>query len=437
MSWSHPHHHTTHQAEVTSPFLVEDTPPHPHHHHHHHSLPPTTTTTTTTTTATISINININSSDPTEPYDPFSQMPPAPYEPHLLYWYYINGLGGSVIAMIGIVGNCLSICVLSHRSMRNSTSVLLIFMAVFDNLFLLLNLLLQTFPIIFLRHDIFPQYIHVRQFLFKGFYAVVHMAHTGTIYMTMVVTVERAMVVNRPLRAKSMCTRRRAVLVSLGVVVWAVIYNIPRCLEYGTVVIKNDVGDNSTMEEFISVKTDFAHTAFYNVYYLVYFNSVFHFIFPFLVICILNAMIIARLFKRRRHVPRNQRRSAQAESESKLTVMILSLTAVFCVCQVLAAIELIIVQLEKDYTARLGHCSHPCEAFSAFAETMTVVNSATNFMLYSIFGEKFRRACCRYVCLVVKKQPANSTGYRTSHSLLTSSYRGDAFKLRLTSSLDK
>ena len=68
----------------------------------------------------------------------------------------------------------------------------------------------------------------------QNFYAVVHMAHTGTIYMTMLVTVERAMVVMKPLRAKYICTRRRAVLVSLGVLVWAVVYNIPRCLEYGT-----------------------------------------------------------------------------------------------------------------------------------------------------------------------------------------------------------
>ena len=63
---------------------------------------------------------------------------------------------------------------------------------------------------------------------------MVHMAHTGTIYMTMLVTVERAMVVMKPLKAKYICTRRRAVLVSLGVLVWSVVYNIPRCLEYGT-----------------------------------------------------------------------------------------------------------------------------------------------------------------------------------------------------------
>nr|KAG5704471.1 hypothetical protein BaRGS_003782 [Batillaria attramentaria] len=359
-------------------------------------------------------------------------------KPHLMYWYYINGLAGTSIAIFGLIGNTVSIVILTRRTMRNSTSILLIFMGMFDNVFLLLNLMIQTFPFIFAVHNICPEYIYVRQFLFKSFYAVVHMGHTGTIYMTMLVTVERAMVVMRPLRAKYICTRRRAVLVSLGVLVWAVIYNIPRCLEYGTQVIHQEVdpASNLTTTEIIVGKTQFAHSNFYNVHYLVYFNSVFHFILPFLVICTLNAMIVARLVSRRRNVPRNQRSNVQAENEVKLTIMVLSLTVVFCVCQLFAAIELIIVQLEKDYKAELGHCSEPCEAFSAFAETMTIVNSATNFLLYSIFGEKFRRACIKYMCPFLKPAHQNGLQQRTSQTLLTSSYRGETFQLHVTNSLE-
>lgn len=86
---------------------------------------------------------------------------------HLLYWYYINGLAGTAIAIFGLLGNTVSILVLTRRTMRNSTSVLLIFMGIFDNVFLLLNLLLQTFPLIFRVHDICHEYIDVRQFLFR------------------------------------------------------------------------------------------------------------------------------------------------------------------------------------------------------------------------------------------------------------------------------
>lgn len=200
--------------------------------------------------------------------------------------------------------------------------------------------------------------------------------------------------------------------------------------------MQTNAGSNLTTTELIVGKTQFAHSTFYNLYYLVYFNSIFHFIFPFLVICVLNAMIVARLIRRRRNVPRNQRSGIQVESESKLTVMILSLTAVFCLCQVFAAVELVIVQLEKDYSVQLGHCSQTCEGFSAFAETMTIVNSATNFLLYSIFGEKFRRACLRYMCPFLKGQPKGVAQQRASQSVLTSSYRGETFQLRHTDSMD-
>lgn len=189
-----------------------------------------------------------------------------------------------------------------------------------------------------------------------------------------------------------------------------------------------------TVTERVLEKTEFAKSNFFNIFYLVYFNSFFHFILPFLVICTLNAMIVLRLIQRRRNLPRNQRSSVQVESETKLTLMILSLTAIFCVCHVFAAIELIIVQLEKNDYTRPDHCSAECEGFSAFAETMTLVNSATNFLLYSIFGEKFRRACLRYLCPFVKTQQTAVQSQRTSQTL-TSSYRGETFQLRQSDSL--
>jgi hypothetical protein len=59
-------------------------------------------------------------------------------------------------------------------------------------------------------------------------------AQTGSIYFTLVVTLERWMAVSYPLRAKSVCTLSRARWASVGIAAFAMLYNGPRWFEFRT-----------------------------------------------------------------------------------------------------------------------------------------------------------------------------------------------------------
>ncbi|CAL1537743.1 unnamed protein product, partial [Lymnaea stagnalis] len=306
--------------------------------------------------------------------------------------YYINGVCGSFISLVGLAGNATAAIVLLFPAMRNSTSLLLVVMAAFDTVFLALHFLLQSLPLVFMTNNVCEDYFPVREALFKYCYVLVHVAHTGTIYMTVVVTLERAMVVLLPLKAKNICTRSRAGIASAVVTVCSIIYNVPRYLEY-----TNEADSSLALTDHSVTRSEFGRSFFFQVVYLIYFNSAVHFIVPVGLIIVLNLKMIQRVCTRGRRVVRLG--GSCGESQTRLTAMIITLTGLFCLCQLLAALELILCpdepvgQSEVDPT----HCEMTGTVISAVGETCTLLNSATNFVVYSIFGNKFRR-CLRQLC---------------------------------------
>ena len=59
-------------------------------------------------------------------------------------------------------------------------------------------------------------------------YPVGMIAQTGSVYLTLCVTIERYVAVCKPLKARSLCTFGRARIYVLCIGLWAVLYNLPR-----------------------------------------------------------------------------------------------------------------------------------------------------------------------------------------------------------------
>ena len=58
------------------------------------------------------------------------------------------------------------------------------------------------------------------------------MAQTASVYLTVLVTIERFIVVCHPLKARSLCTTKRTRLGVLLVMSFSVLYNMSRFFEY-------------------------------------------------------------------------------------------------------------------------------------------------------------------------------------------------------------
>lgn len=75
---------------------------------------------------------------------------------------------------------------------------------------------------------------HVSPLVIPVAFPVGLIAQTGSVWTTVAVTAERYVAVCHPLRAKSLCTYRRARCLQVIVTLAAVVYNIPRFWEVRT-----------------------------------------------------------------------------------------------------------------------------------------------------------------------------------------------------------
>lgn len=309
-------------------------------------------------------------------------------------WYYVHGLGGTGIALFGLLGNTICIFVLSNKRMRSSTALFLIFLAICDNLMLLFVIMLQTFPIICQHNDVFHSYIYIRESAYQVFYPIVHISHTGTIYTTIVVIAERFVAIVKPLKATAICTRSRAWKIIFVIFVWSILYNIPRCLDNTLRAIPDPVTNKTT---YVTENSQFGQSSFYNSVYLVYLNFFFHFLLPFVTISVLNILILKTL-QRRKSAIRGRRYRSYSLDEHRLTAMVLAMTVVFFVCQLFGAVQLLFLQVNDVRSGRIGDYPLSLEIFNATAETMVIVNSAFNFILFCVFGRKFRHTFLKCIC---------------------------------------
>ncbi|XP_067650873.1 FMRFamide receptor-like [Haliotis asinina] len=267
-----------------------------------------------------------------------------------LFHFYSAGLVASVFVVLGIVGNSLSVFVLSSKQMRRgSASVcrLLVGLAVYDTIFLFSHGLAGNLPHVL--HHMGIQLGSAGAVMFSIFYPLLHMSRTGSVYTTVMVTVERCVAVVKPLKAAVVFTQKRTNLSLVAIFIFCVIFNIPRCMEH-----RFKEGSPT-----ISVtKSVFYDTEFYTVY-LIYINFIVHFAIPFTLIAVFNVLMIHTLRKVSRGYNKQNKAKTFIEfninignrpssgTGNKLCGTVLAVTSLFFLCHLVPAVALVLEQTEN------------------------------------------------------------------------------------------
>ena len=125
--------------------------------------------------------------------------------------------------------------------------------------------------------------------IFKAVYAFMGIARTGSVYMTMAITLERYFSIVRPLAS---FTFKKA----LGplTVAFAIAWNIPRFFEW-KIVTANLPGKNEV--EFEIHESDFRKGIYYAVYYRMWLTFIIIEVIPYITIIVLNATILRQIVK--------------------------------------------------------------------------------------------------------------------------------------------
>ncbi|GAB1606793.1 FMRFamide receptor [Argonauta hians] len=349
------------------------------------------------------------------------------YEDHCLdlnkalgpFQFYTWGIGSNIIAITGILLNIFAIAVLTQPRMRSSTAIYLISLAVYDNVVLLSMIVNFAIPTINTNEDFNETYSFMYSYLQPIAYPIALIAQTGTIYTTVGFTIERYVAVCRPLQAANICTMNRSKKAVLCIFLGSVMYNVPRMFEFETKT-EWDSLYNNTRPTYIT--TELGNNKIYREVYFIYLNLLVMFLMPFTLLTYLNTCLINAIRTSRKC---RMQMSSSAVRENNMTVMLISVVVVFLVCQLPSIADNILWTVLKN---NQQSCSVAYIKFTTISNLMVVFNSACNFVLYCLFGKKFRRVFGKLFCARLRRSTVRYQ-FRPESTTLVSHIRDNTTKL--------
>ncbi|XP_046584922.1 FMRFamide receptor-like [Haliotis rubra] len=311
-----------------------------------------------------------------------------------LLTYYLMGVGGMTISCLGIIGNILSIVVLTTKSMRSSTYMYLAALAACDTLVLIVTMLMlikDTKPPQKFSVDLFEEPYYA--FIFPYVHPIAVTFQVTSIWLTLAFTVDRYIMICHPFRAETMCSRGRARKVIVSLFVSGIVFNLPRFFEYNTLEITYEDMNNRTMEMYMIELTEMGNNEYFKeiVHSWLYLICVCGL--PFLTLAVLNYFLIRAVHLSRK---KGKEINVREKRRNDTTIMLIGVVVVFLICQGPALVSRMMWAFSS--LAKLDSQYH---TLSEVANFLVIMNSAINIVPYYFFGKKFRKEFWRLFCSCV------------------------------------
>ena len=309
-----------------------------------------------------------------------------------------------IILIIGTIGNILSFIILTRKQMTGSTYIYLAVLSITDTLVLFIGLLRRWVGELN-GHDV----IDYSNWTCKTLSTLSYTVSDYSVWLIIAVTVERYIAVCWPLKAPTMCTKTRAIMVIVFILLLLIGLNLHFLwtAELGYFWYDNekvpqcDGGEHYKMlvEEIWPWVDAFLYSFL-----------------PVVVISILNGLIIRKVISARKH--RNEMsmsmqyrgqdgRRPPGEGGAKLTIMLLTISFSFLITTLPVNIALIVPAFWKSRARDLKEYSQ-FQLGRTIVELLMYTNHSINFFLYCATGQKFRQQllnlCCR------RKRPIHGYG---------------------------
>ena len=280
-----------------------------------------------------------------------------------------------VIIVVGIIGNCLTFVVFWKGNFKSSTSFLFLSLSLIDSAFLI-----TVFPLFCVGP--FVEYTG----WFKGFFLTVYgifilsTTKTATIWVTVLVAVNRYIIVCRPLRAYQWCTISKVKIQLAVVLVLAVVSSIPDLFKCR---IKYYARNNGTSYA-IGVDYGMAHKCrSFHVY-----DSVVVYVLwtgvPLFILTLLTIRLIKAMKAHRRM--QLEMNSLQNQQDSNMTFALVMVVVVFIICHVPRCLLSMVPY------------GNLWRVLNYISTVLIVLNSAVNFAIYTLANKRFREVLTKTIC---------------------------------------
>lgn len=309
------------------------------------------------------------------------------------YDFVIEAVLMGMFCLFGFCGNTLSMICLSRDKSRTATPFLLVSLEAVDTFFLLNVLVLRVLNSIstyFRIVELLPLWPYVGKYIYPS--ALI--AETGTIYLTLLVTVNRYVMVCKPYDASSLCSVPHARTHVLLVLAFSIVYNIPRFFEYSIEQVPFNDNTNSTI--WAAVPSSLSLNTLYQIIYLNTMYFIVMFFVPLILLIYLNSsLIIALRQARRRRAQLISNSDSHNKSEDDITLVLIVVVIVFIVCQTPALVTQV---LRNVLSEDKRECNGVYFFYERISDLLVVGNSSLNFIIYCFCSTKFRQILISLVC---------------------------------------
>jgi hypothetical protein len=249
-----------------------------------------------------------------------------------------------------------------------------------------------------------------------------------SLWISTAVTMDRWILICYPVYGKTICTLNRAKIVSRTLFVITFLYSIPLIFEYEVVQMPSvyqmiNVDNESTLltdQKFLNKNSmlvtkgysDLAKRRIYRWAYM-FFNVIFVYTVPTLSIFFFNVQLIRalhrlrsrtkRLSEKNRSIqsenscPQNRRRSQH--SKYSVTIMVIAMVLLLLFCRSPTIVLWILWSFELTIKIFFdSSSSSTIRRFHHIANLIAIINAATNFIPFCVFGQLFRTECLSIYC---------------------------------------
>ncbi len=328
---------------------------------------------------------------------------------------------GIFLLLVGVCGNILAICVLQTPHFRKfASSFLLSALAVMDTGVLLTALLRQW--ILAYSKDDWDLRSRSKSACSAHFFFA-HYFFQMSAWTLVLVTAERLIAVIRPLQARSICNRKRAIVI--WVVMAVAVFGINAHL-FVTVSLSPLSTSNWSLH---CIRNKLKYRALWGVWNWV--DSTLAVFIPGLAILIMNVIIAAKVFLAKRDRRKSVRSpNRDTKSTSHVTSMLLGISALFLVTNLPMAIYLLGENLWPQQTPLDRYNTGVAHSVVSIAQ---YINFSANFLLYCVCGRaKFRRTLCDVLRCRVRQRGVSSSRYTHSTTLAGYSVKSVAYNRSLS-----
>ncbi|XP_064622646.1 FMRFamide receptor-like [Lineus longissimus] len=305
------------------------------------------------------------------------------------------------ICIFGFFGNTLSFVVMFKEKHRSSSNFLMQALAIADN-FVLLFFIVHVYFVVPTVYDFTLAFKEGYDFQmlarnFTGF--GLWLSKTISIYIVVYMTAERTVAVCLPFKAVTWCSYRNAVIGLLIVIIFSIMYNLPKLWYYHWPIYVYDPYFGYERPKTVPY---LAFDALFSEVYITAFYFVFIFVIPLTLLVVMNTKLILTL--RRAKAARGDMAQGKGKKGDKITEKIVGVVTAFIVLEFpsLVANAALLIEVKSNPgvppSAAADIASRLCYVLSA-------TNSFINFFIYCLAGEKFRR---QVLCLLGCAKPSMS-----------------------------